>query len=884
MTRTRPILLCLLLTACSAGALLAQDKPADGDEPGEVAISFVVDEDQTTFWEAWREVRADGTEGPFVLALPYAVSLTYQDKTPDKGEIRKLTLLADRALLWFEPGEGTDDSDVESDPFLAMTRGARNLQFYGEGNIWMKYTVGASSVTMRADRLFLDFARSKIVSYDANGNDNSREVLNLRGRVSNAKLHSGAEDSGKGPGGPPLKSGIGVGSASDEAAGTEDTVGAAPSDDAKPDKPDKLRSLPHEQGLRLFARADELRFMLGEDLKEVDLENGSVSSSSLAIASYSLAAEKLTIRLTKVRSTVYLTRPSVRVLDYPLLTLPTEDYAYDVDSQPPIRQLDFITNARFGYAFRLYIDAIATYDFFADPEPPFNPLRLGPQIDYFSRRGLGLGLNLDWGGVRSFKEFGASSFRSLYINDPGDKRSRAKDLGWYPVEKHSRGRIYGAYSQNFGDGWQFDHLLNYSSDKNFRREFYVNEYDNNEPENSFLQLTKRYENLNFFLLVEPKVHPWQSRTEYLPTLGFETYRQAVGDFGLQFSSRTDASVLRFKPGDGDDRDEISTLRADSTSWFSLPVELGPFALDPFAGTRFTVATNHLRFADDQSRPFLSSDGTFPGLRPGDEKADGLLYRFLPFFGANLQTFFTGTFSDVQIPGLAIDGLRHVFAPFVRYTNYFYNSLDDIPGRAFTPLDTVDTLDEFHEVRFGFRERLQTRKGWGADRHTVDYFEVMAEIPWYPNRRRDNNDRNFGDLEIAATWRPAPGFTLEGNMFIDPYSGNFNRAAASFRFDVLILGQTGITANIYYRLLKAQHQVVGIQGNLTTGLYGIGVKQEYDLQAGKFRDTRIELTRRVLEAFDLGFVFVRDALDGSLGFYFSISATFRAPSSSASLLR
>lgn len=877
MTQTRHILLLLLLPALLGAGLLAQDpKPS----AGEVEISFVVEEGQDTFSEWWRE----GDTGPFVVALPYAVRMHYREAGGDPTKERRLLLFSDRALVWFEPPDGTADAEVENDPFLAMTKGVRNLQFYGEGNIWMKYSVGATYITVRADRVFLDFTRSKIVTYDAKGNADTREELNLRGRISNARVHSSAEEAIDSPGGVPLKTGIGVGAAGDAASGgtRDESVGAAPSEDAIPSPAGRQKSLPQEQGLRLFARAQELRIVsLSEGLQEIELEEGSVSSSSLAVASYSLYAESLTIRLTSVRQTIYMTRPGVRILDYPLLTLPVDDYAYDIDSQFPIRQLEFITNSRFGFAFRTYIDAIATYDFFADPEPPFNPLQIGPQIDYFSRRGLGLGVNLDWGGVSAFRNFGAASVRSLYINDPGDKRSRAEDLGWYPVEKHSRGRFYGAYSQNFGDGWQFDHLLNYSSDRNFRREFYEPEYDNNEPENSFIQLTKRYENLNFFLLVEPKVHPWQSRTEYLPRLGFDTSRVMIGDFGLQFSSHTDASVLRFRPGDGDPREEIATIRADSTSWFNLPFELGPLALDPFLGTRVTLATTHLKFDEDSSRPFLSSDGTFPGMRPGDEHVGGILYRFLPFFGVNLQTFFTGTFGDVKVPGLAIDGLRHVFAPFLRYTNVVYNSLDDIPGRSFVPLDTVDTLDEFHELRFGFRERLQTRQGWGDERRTVDYFELMAEMAYYPNRRRDNGDRNFSDLELAAVWRPAPGFAIAGNMFIDTFTGNVNRASGSFRFDVLNFGQ----ASIYYRLLKGQHQVVGIQADLTVSeLYRIGVKQEYDLQQGKFRDTRIELTRRVLEAFDLGFVFVRDAVDGDVGFYLSISAAFRAPTSSAGLLR
>ncbi|HRJ79745.1 MAG TPA: hypothetical protein PLF37_14700, partial [Planctomycetota bacterium] len=68
------------------------------------------------------------------------------------------------------------------------------------------------------------------------------------------------------------------------------------------------------------------------------------------------------------------------------------------------------------------------------------------------------------------------------------------------------------------------------------------------------------------------------------------------------------------------------------------------------------------------------------------------------------------------------------------------------------------------------------------------------------------------------------------------------------------------------------------------VYGVRFQQEYDLELGKFRDTRIELTRDILEAFTIGFVFVRDASQGDLGFYVSLAATFAGPGGSGNLLR
>lgn len=873
-------LLLLLLLVLAGGLLHAQPTAT-----GQVEITYVVEDGATTHWEIWRE----GTDGPFVLALPYAVRLAYTDTTtprPGAAPVTKqLVLLADRALIWFEP-ETNDASKVAGDPFLAMRAGVKNLQFYGEGHIWMRYAVNEQSVTLRADRTFLDFARSKVVSYSAKGEETVAEELNLRGRLDNVKAHSGA---GKEDGGalvnPLPRTGIGLGNAADEARDPDrhEAVGAAPSDDAVPQTAGRAKSLPQERGLRLFLRARQLRILsLNPQEQEIELEEGSISSSSLAVASYSLAASALTIKLNRLRQTVYVSNPSIRVLDYPLLRLGVDDYAYDLDSAPPIRQFELGRSSQYGYWVRTYVDAIAAYDFFADPEPPFRPLQLGPQLDWFSARGFGAGVNLDWGGIRPFDTFGRASLRSYLIHDRGDDRDRARELGWFPLDNRQRGRVLGAYSQDFGAGWQLDNIFSYESDANFRREFYQREYDNNEPNFSYIRLTRRSGDLNYYLMLAPRVHPWQDRTEYLPTLGFDATRVPVGDFGLQMSSHATASLLVFRPHDDDDpRPNVTVPRLDGSAWFNLPLEVGPFAFDPYAGIRATVATTFLRVDRSAGRPGLSPDGVFPGLRPGDEDEHGYLYRVMPFFGANLQTFLTGTYPDVKIPWLGIDGLRHVIAPFVRYNNVVWNSLDEVPERAFIPMDGVDVLDEFHEIRVGIRNRLQTRTGTGDQRQTTDYFEFMVELPLYPHHRRDNGGRFYGDLEVTAQWRPAPGYALAGTMFLDPVTGNFNRAQAQFRFDILSIGQ----ANLYYRLLKGQHQVVGLQLDLTLSeLYRVGVKQEYDLQNGELRDTRVELTRRVLEAVDVGLVFARDAVEGDIGFYLSLSAAFKAPKGGSSLLR
>lgn len=868
MARLAIVLVLLLgaaLTAQGTTKPPAPPKAPDGKPgatlPPEMDLAFIAPDDVEVFFESWQELTPEGKPGPFVIALPYAIQLKYREPADEKQPGKKLELLADQALVWFVPEK---PEDAKNDPMGALASGVAHVQFYGEGNVLLRYEVGGESFVIRADRVFLDFEKGRVSSY------------NLTGKMDNVRAHSGAAAEGETSEEGPVRTGAGIGDASEKAKSAPEDLGAPPGQSDAPLPAGKARKLPQEMGQRLFMRAKTLRLIsLTDERKEVELEDGSVSSSSLAVASYSLASSRLRIIVRKDRSTIYTTRPSMRILDWPLLTLPFDEYRYDLDSVFPIRQFDIFQNSRFGLSLRTYIDAVAAYDFFADPEPPFHPLSLGPQIDYYSKRGWGGGINLDWGGIHPFDDHGRASLRTYRIVDRGDDRDRARDLGWYPLENEERGRAQAWLTKNFGGGWQLDSIFGYYSDRNFRQEFYERDFYSNLPTDSFIRITKRYADMNAYLFIAPRINDFENKTEYLPNLGFDVQRTSVGDFGLKFSSHTDIAMLRWRPPKDAPGEIITAPRADSSNWFNLPLDLRYVNLDPFVGTRVTVAQQYLEIPRGP-RPGLSADGTFPGMRAGDVRKSGLLYRIMPFFGVNLSTMFTGTFPGVRAPGLGISGLRHVIMPYVRYTNVVFNSLDEIPERAFVPFDSVDVLDEFHEVRLGLRNRFQTRQGWGAERKTVDYLDLMVEVPIYPNPRRDNFNRVFGPIEIAGVWRPAPDFSISGQGFYDPYIGSFTRASASFNVDFTDI----LRGSLYYRLLRDVHQVVGVNVQLTLSeVYGVKLLQEYDLEQGKFRDTRIELTRDILEAFTLGFVFVRDAAQGDIGFYFSISASFAGPSGS-----
>jgi hypothetical protein len=440
MIHLRLLLLCLLVTA--AAGLSAQIvgpeidiqyvEPKEGDENREIL--------------GYR----DPDTGYYVSIWNYPVEVKFLDRSePDEfNRIRErsFTMKADRAVVWFEPTSGNSDAGDTDSPDQVFAGGVKNVQFYAEGNVLMEYGRDRQSIKLRAEQIYIEFTFETELVKDKAGNpvldvktgkQKKRVTLKqMKGRASGVKGHSGADDSaGDRP--LPVSPGVGIGDAAGEAADPESqgNVGAPPSEDAQPEPRGTPRSLPQERGQRLFVRAKEMAFLIDLKLKsqQVDIEEGSITSSSLAVPSFSLGGTFLSLRLTPKRGTAYITRPSIRVLDTPILTLPLDRYSYDLSSQFPIRQIEVFNTQRFGYGFRTYIDAIAAYDLFADPDPPFLPQQLRPQNDSYSQRGWAFGMKMDYGGEDQFDRYSRVSMRSLFLNDPRDDRDRAKEHGWNPV-------------------------------------------------------------------------------------------------------------------------------------------------------------------------------------------------------------------------------------------------------------------------------------------------------------------------------------------------------------------------------------------------------------------------------------------------------------------
>ncbi|MCB1064639.1 MAG: hypothetical protein KDN20_17180, partial [Verrucomicrobiae bacterium] len=131
-------------------------------------------------------------------------------------------------------------------------------------------------------------------------------------------------------------------------------------------------------------------------------------------------------------------------------------------------------------------------------------------------------------------------------------------------------------------------------------------------------------------------------------------------------------------------------------------------------------------------------------------------------GVDTSMKFSKKYSDLYNRALGIDGMMHVFEP---YLNYSFVATDEI-GSRFTPIDRLtpttqlrpidvplftatDEISDWQIARIGTFNRFLTRRNGGTHNWLTinNYFDSYIDDPEF--------DRNFSNLFNQVTWSPLP---------------------------------------------------------------------------------------------------------------------------------
>ncbi len=326
----------------------------------------------------------------------------------------------------------------------------------------------------------------------------------------------------------------------------------------------------------------------------------------------------------------------------------------------------------------------------------------GVKLDLYAERGLGVGPDFDWSSPR----WGKGDFQYYYIND--------NDPGNDPFEqpiREDRHRIRFTHQVTLRTNLTAKVVVREQSDPYVIRDFFETEYRNNTQPRSFLEVNQLWSNWSLDLLAQPQLNEFYETVERLPDIKLTGIRQQIGQTPLFYESESSVAYLRWQPGTfllppgATNGTDYSAMRADSFHQILWPQNyFGWLNFTPRVGGRVTQygETEGLHTTFDESTRWVFNTG------------------------AEISFKASRVWRGVQNKFWDVNELRHIIEPSINYVfvpepNYTPNELPqfdrEIPSLRLLPIEfpdynAVDSVDAQNVLRFGLRNKIQTKREEG----------------------------------------------------------------------------------------------------------------------------------------------------------------------------
>ncbi len=395
-----------------------------------------------------------------------------------------------------------------------------------------------------------------------------------------------------------------------------------------------------------------------------------------------------------------------------------------------------------GYRSRFGGFLLTTYDWIWNEH-----LDGAVHLDYRQKRGFAGGPDLGF----HLGRWGDGSIRYYYAYDEDSSTN-----GLTAPVHDNRQRFYFDYQASPVTNFTLKALARYQSDIGVVRDFFEGEYRRNPQPNTFVEANKFWDNFSLIVLAQPRINDFYETVERLPDIRLTGYRQQIGSLPLYYESESSAGYYRRRFAETNDAPpglNFEAARADTYHQVVLPhTFFGWLNVRPRAGGRFTY--------------YSEADG------PGAVTEE--VYRGVFNTGVEVSFKASRLWRNAQSSLLELDGLRHIIEPSANYVyvprpnerpfelpqfDYELPSLRLLPI-TFPDYNAIDSIDTQNAVRFGLRNKLQTRR----DGRVEDLLRWEVFTDWRLRPRADQG--TYSDLYSDAILRPRSWLTLHSQTRFD----------------------------------------------------------------------------------------------------------------------
>jgi hypothetical protein len=437
--------------------------------------------------------------------------------------------------------------------------------------------------------------------------------------------------------------------------------------------------------------------------------------------------------------------------------------------------------------------------------------------DVWSERGPALGVEGEYKRQNYYGEMLAYG-----LHDSGKDSVGSDDV---EPSSPNRGRVLWRHRHYLPKNWEMTLELSKITDRNFLNEFYEREDETGKAQETLMYLKKQERDQALTILMSTRLNDFYTRTEYLPQIGYNVIGRSLLDDRLTYFQDSEFSLARYRPAEGLlERGSNREVVADTIHEIDAPMKLGPVNVVPFVEGRLSYFSEVLD-------------------RSGDEG------RYGGRVGQRIATQAWRVYDDVENDLFDIHRLRHVNIFDATASIAYFNT----PSRDLIPFDvteagtpSVQGVDGTNVVDLGWRQRLQTMRGVGERRQSVDWLTMDLEATFYGDRERPNispdGKRAFNHIDHMVHWRATDAVSAWTDT-------NFNLESGSL--DLFTVGATVThTPRLSYTV---GHRYIP-DGNSAMAFFGfdyqinekwrVTVFEQYDFDRAENAQSNFVLTRRM----------------------------------------
>ena len=602
-------------------------------------------------------------------------------------------------------------------------------------------------------------------------------------------------------------------------------------------------------------------YLHGRDVSQIASNHYTAANATLTTCDYEHEHFRLQAKHAEIYpgDRVVLHNCSLWIGKVPVLWIPVMIWSLAGDV-PPVN-VNIGSNSRWGF----FVQTLTEWR--------LNPnFQLGVNLDEREERGFAPGANLKY----QFENGNIiGSLRGYYINDADPIENT--DITANKILPRNRYFSEWQHKQFFSDDLSLTVDMNRQSDPNMYNDFFNGEYSVNRDPNSVIDLTKRGENYTMSALVRPQLNKFFTEVEQLPEVKWAVNRVRIGSTPVFYEGESSAGYYSSAPGNSNYLVNVSG--STNSPWLT--------------GSMTRVDTFHqlvlpLTFFDWLNvAPRIGGRYTYYGLNSSVNADSNGLKRLVGDFGVETSFKFTRTWSDVRNDWFGIDGLRHIVEPFADYqwvpgpsvtTNqlFQFNTVNSItlpngstlPVTRYMPLGfpangAIDAIGGEDVVRFGLRQRLQTRR----DNQPWDLLEVAAWTDF--NFERNAGQTDFSNIFGTMTVRPTTWLTLDTFTRYDLQQS----VVQEFNTDARLSNGDRWSVGLGTRYLREDSNLVNVDLSYRLTRHWVAqMFERFDMQTGRWQEQDYVLRQELHDWYiNYGFRYRNEVVGGhETAVYFSIT--------------